>query len=395
MQHLAGDEDGEPQRRHHDDAHHRRPGVQVRGDQPDQSDPDEPGTDGEQQATQREPTSGAVAAEDGRGLLGGEQPLRPPLRQLAGEPVQPAGRGGVRRRARRRGRTRGGGHVLIVARSRRRRMSTTTHPHGTGVTRADRLDRRLGAPLASPHALRPARDVLPVPRRRALRTPAARGVRGPGRGRPVGLLGRPGGRLGGGRPGRGALHVGLRPPAPEFLAWAPSHGGRPCSTVPTCSPGTPTSPTSSSSGGASVLSDRVDETWWPARGRPRVVRRRRGQAAVGAGGRGVVVDATNGGPAARRGPAGPWVVQPLVESVRTEGETRSSCSAAGRLPGDKVPAGTRSACTSSTAAAHGPARPRRGGGRPGPPRSTRSPGARRAARLRPGRPDAAGDGTSR
>lgn len=46
---------------------------------------------------------------------------------------------------------------------------------------------------------------------------------------------------------------------------------------------------------------------------------------VGAGGRGVVVfDGTDGGPAdldeSRLGP-GPWVVQPLVESVRTEGET--------------------------------------------------------------------------
>jgi glutathione synthase/RimK-type ligase-like ATP-grasp enzyme len=46
---------------------------------------------------------------------------------------------------------------------------------------------------------------------------------------------------------------------------------------------------------------------------------------VGAGGRGVVVfDGTDGGPAgldeSGLGP-GPWVVQPLVESVRTEGET--------------------------------------------------------------------------
>ena len=46
---------------------------------------------------------------------------------------------------------------------------------------------------------------------------------------------------------------------------------------------------------------------------------------VGAGGRGVVVfDGTDGGPPdldeSRLGP-GPWVVQPLVESVRTEGET--------------------------------------------------------------------------
>ena len=46
---------------------------------------------------------------------------------------------------------------------------------------------------------------------------------------------------------------------------------------------------------------------------------------VGAGGRGVVVlDGTAGGPAGLDGSAlgpGPWVVQPLVESVRTEGET--------------------------------------------------------------------------
>jgi len=46
---------------------------------------------------------------------------------------------------------------------------------------------------------------------------------------------------------------------------------------------------------------------------------------VGAGGRGVVVfDDTGGGPADVDGSAlgpGPWVVQPLVEAVRTEGET--------------------------------------------------------------------------
>ncbi len=46
---------------------------------------------------------------------------------------------------------------------------------------------------------------------------------------------------------------------------------------------------------------------------------------VGAGGRGVVVfDGTDGGPPdldeSRLGP-GPWIVQPLVQSVRTEGET--------------------------------------------------------------------------
>ena len=46
---------------------------------------------------------------------------------------------------------------------------------------------------------------------------------------------------------------------------------------------------------------------------------------VGAGGRGVVVlDGTDGGPAGLEESGlgtGPWVVQPLVESVRTEGET--------------------------------------------------------------------------
>lgn len=66
---------------------------------------------------------------------------------------------------------------------------------------------------------------------------------------------------------------------------------------------------------------------------------------VGADGRGVVVfDATDGGPAdldeATLGP-GPWVVQPLVESVRTEGE--QSVFVLGGEPVTqvrKVPAGT-------------------------------------------------------
>jgi len=66
---------------------------------------------------------------------------------------------------------------------------------------------------------------------------------------------------------------------------------------------------------------------------------------VGAGGRGVVVfDGHSGGPTgldgARLSP-GPWVVQPLVESVRTEGET-SAFVLGGSVVGQvrKLPAGS-------------------------------------------------------
>ena len=119
---------------------------------------------------------------------------------------------------------------------------------------------------------------------------------------------------------------------------------------------------------------------------------------VGADGRGVVVfDGTDGGPAdldEPRSVPGPWVVQPLVESVRTDGE-HSVFVLGGELVAQvrKVPARARSACTRRTAGRPWPC-PRPRGRRAGPPyRRGRGASCSAHPRLRPGGPDPAADGT--
>ena len=116
---------------------------------------------------------------------------------------------------------------------------------------------------------------------------------------------------------------------------------------------------------------------------------------VGAGGRGVVVfDWTDGGPPdldeSDLGP-GPWVVQPLVESVRTEGETSVFVLDGQRgLAGAEAPGRGRDPRARGLRRYDGPGRALRGVGRAGPsygrggrrhPRRARSttPGSTRCA----------------
>ena len=154
----------------------------------------------------------------------------------------------------------------------------------------------------------------------------------------------------------------------EFLAWARERrvADPAAQRLRRSSPGTPTSATSSTSSCRTsrprrsttpTASPAPIQQWGTVVVKPR----------VGASGIGVVV--ASGPDDAARLTGGPWVVQPLVESVRTVGET-SVFVFGGRalLPGRQA------------------ARRRRGAG----PRGVRRQLRRRAARPRAGRPRGAG-----
>ena len=130
-QQLGRDHQAEPDGDHQQEAREGRHVVEVGGDQPDQPQADEAGTEGEHDPRQREPAAGDVATADGLRAVGVDQPLGLPVGQLALEPVQLGGGGGVQRlvAVTRSGGGGGGGRghrgLLGVGQVTRR-----VHPHG-------------------------------------------------------------------------------------------------------------------------------------------------------------------------------------------------------------------------------------------------------------------------
>ena len=91
-EHLRSDDEPEPHDHHEEEPEERRHLVEVRGDEPDQAQSDEAGSERQDDAREREPAAGDVAGPDGLGRRGVDQRPRP-ASPAARPPASAAGPG--------------------------------------------------------------------------------------------------------------------------------------------------------------------------------------------------------------------------------------------------------------------------------------------------------------